>query len=83
MLWCGPGPALVELDKEVRVLEGPPEDDGLHEVDECHDHDADEDEGDEGPEVVPGHKDPVAQVAEPALLPGVGGVAGGIGELVI
>jgi len=72
------GPALIELHKEVRVLVGPPEDDGLHQVDEGHDHKADEDEGDEGPEVAPGHQDPVAQAAEPALLAGVGGVAGGI-----
>ena len=74
----GPGPALVELDKKVRVFKGPPEDDGLHQVDEGHDHEADEEEGDEGPEVIPGHADPVAQTAKPALLPGVGRVAGGI-----
>ena len=37
----GTGPALVELDKEERVLERPPVDDGLHQVDEGHDHGAD------------------------------------------
>lgn len=36
--WSGPGPALVELDEEERVFEGPPVDDGLHQVDEGHDH---------------------------------------------
>lgn len=76
--WSGPGPALVELGEEVRVLEGPPEDDGLQQVDEGHHHEADEEEGDEGPEVVPGHRGPVAEAAEPALPVGVGGVAGGI-----
>lgn len=76
--WTGPGPTLVELDKEERVCEGPPVDDGLHQVYEGHDQEADEEEGDEGPQVMPGHPDPVAQAAEPALLPGVGRVAGGV-----
>lgn len=78
MARSGPGPALVELDKEVWILEGPPEDEGLHQVDEGHDQEADEEKGDKGPEVVPGHPDPVAQAA---LLLGVGGVTGGIREL--
>lgn len=78
LVWRGPGPTLIELDKEVRVFEGSPEDDGLHQVDEGHDHEADEEEGDEGPEVVPGHSDPVAQAAEPALLTSVGRVSRGI-----
>lgn len=78
LAWSGPGPALVELDEEERVFVGPPVDDGLHQVDEGHDHEADEEEGNKGPQVVPGHPEPVAQAAEPTLLPGVGGVAGGV-----
>lgn len=74
-----PRPPLVELDEEERVLEGPPVDDGLHQVDQSDDHDADEEEGQEGPQVVPGHAEPVAQAAEAALVAGVGRVAGGIG----
>lgn len=75
LVWSGPGPALVELDEEERVFEGPPIDYGLHQVDEGHDHEADEEERDEGPQLVPGHPEPVAQAA---LLPGVGCVAGGV-----
>lgn len=74
----GTGPALVELDKEERVLEGPPVDDGPHQVDEGHDHGADDDEGDEGPQLVQRYPQPVAQAAEPTLLPGVGGMAKGV-----
>lgn len=74
----GPRPALVELDKEERVFKGPSVDDGLHQVNECHDHKADEEEGDEGPQVVPGHPEPVAKAADPGLPPGVRGVAGGV-----
>ena len=75
LVWTGPGPALVELDKEERVLEGPPEDDRLHQVDETHHHEADEEEGDEGPQLVPGNHEPVAEASQATLLPGVGGVA--------
>lgn len=71
-------PPLVKLDKEERVLEGPPVDDGLHQVDQSYDHDADEEEGQEGPQVVPGHAEPIAQAAEPTLVASVGCVAGGI-----
>lgn len=60
LVQIGSGPAFIELHKEERVFEGPPVDDGLHQVDEGHDHEADEEEGDEGPQVVPGHPDPVA-----------------------
>lgn len=38
LVQSGPGPALVELDKEQRVFEGPPEDNSLHQVDEGHNH---------------------------------------------
>lgn len=78
MVQSGPGPALIELDKEEWVFEGPPEDDRLHQVDESHHHEADEEEGDEGPKVVPGDPEPVAQAPEPTLLSRVGGVAGGV-----
>lgn len=78
LVWSGPGPALIELDKEERVFEGPPVDDSLHQVDKGHDHETDEEEGDEGPQVVPCHPEPVAQATEPTLLPGVGGVARGV-----
>lgn len=76
MFWTRPGPALVEFNKEERVFEGPAQDDGLHQVDEGHHHEADEEEGDEGPQVVPGHGQPVAQAAEPTRLPCVSGAAG-------
>lgn len=78
LVWSGPGPTLVELHKEQRVLEGPAKDDGLHQVDEGHDHEADEEEGDEGPEVIPGHHEPVAQAPQLGLLPRVRGVARGV-----
>lgn len=71
-------PPLVKLDEEERVLKGPPVDDGLHQVDQSYDHEADEEEGQEGPQVVPGHTEPVAQAAEPTLVASVGCVAGGI-----
>lgn len=74
LLVVGPGPALVELDEEVRVREGPSVDDGLQQVDEDHHQDADEDEGDEGPEVMQDQPYPVPQAA---LLPRVGRPAGG------
>lgn len=35
LVHSGPGPTLIELDKEQRVFEGPPIDDGLHQVDEA------------------------------------------------
>lgn len=59
----GRRPALVELDEEERVREGPPIDDGFHQVDKGHDHEADEEEGDEGPQVVPSHHEAIAQAA--------------------
>lgn len=65
----GPGPSLIELDKEEWVFEGAPVDDSLHQVDEGHHHEADEEEGDEGPQVVPGHPEPVAQAAEAIIFP--------------
>lgn len=74
LLVFGPRPTLVELDKEVRVGEGPAVDDGLQQVDEDHHQNADEDEGDEGSEVVQDHHGAVAQAA---LLPRVGGPATG------
>lgn len=77
-MWSRTGPALVELDKEEWVLEGPPVDDSLHQVDEGHNHEADEEEGDEGPQVVPSDHEPIAQATEPTLMPGVGGVTRGV-----
>ena len=50
------GPPLVELDEEVRVGEGASVDDGLQQVDEHHHQDADDDEGDEGPEMMQDHR---------------------------
>lgn len=76
--WSRSRPALIKLDKEERVFEGPPVDDGLHEVDESYHHGTDEKEGDEGPQVVPRYPDPISQATEPALPTSVGGVAGGI-----
>lgn len=74
--WSGPGPTLVELDKKERVFEGPPVDDSLHQVDEGHNHEADEEEGDKWPQMVPSHHAPIAHAADPALLPSVGSVTG-------
>lgn len=76
-MWNRPGPALVELHKKEGVFEGSSIDDGLHEVDEGQNHAADEEERDEGPQVVPRHPESVAQAAQPTLLGCVRGAAGG------
>lgn len=55
-----PGPALIKLDKEKGVLEGPPIDDCLQQVDNGNDHEANEEEGEEGPQMVPGHPESIA-----------------------
>lgn len=74
---CRSGPTLIELHKEERVFEGSSKNNGLHEVDKGQNHAADEDEGDKWPQMVPGHPESVAQLAQPALLGGVRGAAGG------
>lgn len=73
---CRPGPALIKLDKEEWVLEGPPIDDCLQQVDNGHDHEANEEEGEKGSQVVPGHPNSIAQATEPTLVGSVGGAAG-------
>lgn len=71
-------PSLIKLDKEERVFEGPSIDDSLHKIDEGHNHEADEEEGEEGPQVVPGNTDSIAEAAEPTLVASVGCVTGGV-----
>lgn len=48
----------------------------LHEENQGHDHEADQEEGDKRPQVSPGHPAAVAQTAERALSPRVRGVTG-------
>lgn len=67
-------PTLVELDKEERIRERSPIDNGFHQVDKSHDHEADEEEWDERPQVVPSYHEAIAQAAEPTLPPGMRGV---------
>lgn len=38
LVQSGPWPTLIELDKEQRIFEGSPVDDGLHQVDEANNH---------------------------------------------
>lgn len=62
-LGMGRGQRWLNLTKKSGSLKGPPVDNGFHQVDKSHDHEADEEEGDERPQVVPSYHEAIAQAA--------------------